>query len=291
MTTQEIVRKLQDRIRRLERVPRAAGADIISTGWPPLDRLLPSGGLRRGSLVEWLGTGPGSGAAMLAAGGARQAAEAGGAIVVVDPLQQVYPPALAAWGVDLDRVVFIHPQNQKDEGWAWDQALRCPCVAAVWGWIERIEGREFRRWQLAVETSGCVGLLMRSDAARNQPTWADVRLGVEPQRGARGPRAGVVVPSSHDRVHQPDAQARGNWTTFVCASGECAGRRLRVEVLHCRGAACGGSVQLVLDEWTGQLHEGGERHASLSRSLAAPVARAKARPRATGTDGMSGRRL
>jgi protein ImuA len=275
MATQEMVRKLQDRIRSLEKIPRAVDADVLSTGWPPLDRLLPNGGLRRGSLVEWLGQGPGNGTAMLALAGARQAAEAGGAIVVVDALRQVYPPAMAAWGVDLERVIFVHPQNGKDELWTWDQALRCPGVAVVWGWVERIESREFRRWQLSVETSGCLGLLIRPGEAKAEPNWADVRLWVEPQVAANFQLASRS---------QPGRQAGS-------LSPRNSGRRLQVEVLHCRGAAGGGRVHLVLDEWTGQLREVEERHASLSRTLAASVARAKARPRPTGTYGTSDRRL
>ena len=211
----DIVEKLRGRIRSVEKSRRGPGEAALSTGWPPLDALLPGGGLRRGSLVEWLAAGPGSGAALLSLEAAQQAAQEGGAIVVLDRRHEVYPPALAAWGVDLERVIFVQPQNARDEGWAWDQALRCPGVAAVWGWVDQVDDRLFRRWQLSAEASGCVGLLVRPGAARTEPTWADVRWWVEPQSAA-------------------------------------AGRRMRVELLRCRHAGSG-SVELVLDEWTGQL--------------------------------------
>jgi protein ImuA len=273
----EIVKQLQGRIRSLEQPRRGTGEKPLSTGWPPLDRLLPGGGLRRGSLVEWLAAESGSGAALLAWQAARQATQEGGAIVVLDRRREVYPPALAAWGLALERVIFVQPENARDEGWAWEQALRCPGVAAVWGWIERIDDSLFRRWQLSAETSGCLGLLLRPGAARTEPTWADVRWWVEPQAAA-------------------------------------AGRRLRVELLRCRPAGSG-SAELVLDEWSGQLciptpkkglvatrtsgdcspfqsplpwlsHlEQEERHVAHPRPLAAQLARATARPRATGTDG------
>jgi protein ImuA len=254
----------------VEQSRRGPGEAALSTGWPPLDGLLPGGGLRRGALVEWLAAGPGSGAAVLAWGAARQAAQEGGALVVLDRRREAYPPALASWGVDLERVVFVQPQNARDEGWAWDQALRCPGVAAVWGWVERIDDRLFRRWQLSAEASGCVGLLVRPAAARTESTWADVRWWVEPQLAA-------------------------------------AGRRMRVELLRCRNAGSSGSVELVLDEWTGQLCdtapnmglaplrtmgacpnfrsnlEQEERHVAHPRPWAAQLARATARPRTTGT--------
>ena len=273
----EIVEKLRGRIRSVEKPRRGPGEALLSTGWPPLDRLLPGGGLRRGSLVEWLAPEPGSGAALLAWQAAQQAAQQGGAIVVLDRRREVYPPALAAWGVALERVIFVQPENARDEGWAWDQALRCPGVAAVWGWVERVDDSLFRRWQLSAEASGCLGLLLRPGAARTGPTWADVRWWVEPQAAT-------------------------------------ADRRLRVELLRCRPAGSG-SVELVLDEWSGQLGDPapkralapiwtiGEypnlqsqshfqsnleqegRHVTHPRPLAAQLARATARPRPTGTGG------
>lgn len=251
-----IVEQLRGRIRGLEKPRRGLGEGALGTGWPPLDALLPSGGLRRGSLVEWLAAGPGSGAALLAWGTAQRAAMEGGAIVVLDRRRTVYPPALAAWGVDLERVIFVQPENARDESWAWDQALRCPGVAAVWGWVERVDSRLFRRWQLAAEAGGCVGLLLRPRDVRNQPTWADVRWWVEPQPAT-------------------------------------AGRRMRVELLRCRGVGSNGSVELVLDEWTAQLSDPAQvrndveeepRHVAHPRPLAAQLARATPRPRPTGPD-------
>lgn len=269
MAASNLVEQLRGRIRSLEKPRRGPVEAPLSTGWPPLDRLLPGGGLRRGSLVEWLAAGSGSGAALLAWQAAQQAAHEGGAIVVLDRRREVYPPALAALGMALEHVIFVQPENARDEGWAWDQALRCSGVAAVWGWVERVDDSLFRRWQLSAEASGCLGLLLRPGEARTEPSWADVRWWVEPQSAA-------------------------------------AGRRLQVELLRCRPAGSG-SVELVLDEWTGQVcdpapkmapiravaarsHfqsnlEEEERHVAHPRPLAAQLARAAARPRPTGTDG------
>src|SRR5690242_9807019 len=75
--------------------------ETISSGSPGLDRLLPQAGWPRGSLVEWLSEEPGSGAATLALVAAREAHAAGGAVVVVDRTGTFYPPAAAAWRLDL----------------------------------------------------------------------------------------------------------------------------------------------------------------------------------------------
>jgi protein ImuA len=219
---------------------------LIGSGCGALDRLLPDGGVRRGSLVEWLQGGSGSGAATVALHYARQACREGGVLVVMDRFQQVYPPALAAWGLDLSRVVLVYPPNAREEIWGWDQALRCTAVAAVWGEVQQIDARAFRRLQLAVESSGGVGLLLRPPDTRAQPSWADVRLWVEPR-------------------------------------GALQNRRLCVQLLYCRGAAARGEVQLELDEWSGRLQQAREKHETHTRHLAAELARAKTHRRSTGT--------
>jgi len=253
--TSKIVDKLQDQIRCLEGSCQARDEEVISSGCDALDRLLPFGGLQRGSLVEWLSSGPGSGVATLALLSARQACRDGGALVVPDRNRQIYPPAIAAWGVDLAQVILIYPKNKRDQFWAWDQALRCPGVAVVWGWVDQIDPRQFRRLQLSTETSGSIGLLLRPIEMRSQPTWADVRLLVEPRPSERH-------------------------------------RRMRIELLRSRGGADSDCVQLEFDEWTGQVCEVKEnKHETHSRALAAQLARAKAHARPTGTYGAPNRAL
>src|SRR5438034_217321 len=75
----------------------------VPTGWPALDRVLPFGGIRRGTLVELLDARSGSGAETVAAALTRAACRWPGVVVVVDRDRQFYPPALAAWGVPLRR--------------------------------------------------------------------------------------------------------------------------------------------------------------------------------------------
>ncbi len=43
-----------------------------------------------------------------------------------------------------------------------------------------------RRWKLAAEVGGGVGLLFRPDEARREPVWADLRLRVTPLSGGQG---------------------------------------------------------------------------------------------------------
>jgi hypothetical protein len=197
---------------------------VIGTGVVSLDRRLPTGGVPRGSLVEWLGERAGSGAETLALVLAREACRDRGVLVVIDPRREFYPPAAVAWGVAAERQVVVHPADDAAALWAADQALRNPAVAAVWLRRDRLRPTDARRLQLAAEASSAVGLLLRPMSARGQPSWADVQLAVEPR------------PAGH-------------------------GRRLRVTVTRCRGGPAGGVADVELDDINGNPCEG-DNHAT-----------------------------
>jgi hypothetical protein len=151
-------------------------------------------------LVEYLGYG-----ASLAFVAARVACE-DRPLIVVDRRQEFYP---ASWGIESPRAVLVWPASDADALWACDQALRCVGVGAVVMQCGRLDHRNFRRLQLAAETGGTLGLLVRSSKFRGQPSWADVQWLMEPQ------------------------PARERW-------------RLQVDLVRCRGGA--GRVILELDE-------------------------------------------
>jgi hypothetical protein len=226
------------------RAPRS----VCPSGFRGIDRLLPGGGIGRGSLVEWIG-GPASGATSLAfavasrllaarpaTAGKRPAAGdppgATGTILVVDRRGRFHPPAVLPWlerstdsrpkpgGQAIGPLVVVRPAQNEDEIWAIDQALRCPGVTAVLAWPEQISSTAMRRLQLAARGSGAVGFLVRPERARREPSWAEARLNVTtvssgPGRFGANPSAGGV-PS-------PSGQA-----TEVRLVGSLAVRRMRV---------------------------------------------------------------
>ena len=215
MATQALVQQLQNRIERIETGARADDGQKISSGCAAVDALLPEGGYRRGTLVEWVGglglrpvsrdhatTGQrpmppkssgGCGADYLSLLTAANACADGGALVIADRNRQFNPPAAAAIGIDLGNVVVIRPPEEKsphdrrydDEFfWAIDQALGCSAVAAVWGSVDRIGERWFRRFQLSAEASGTMGLFVRPASSIGQPGWSEVCWHVAAQRSS-----------------------------------------------------------------------------------------------------------
>jgi hypothetical protein len=211
--------ELRRRIARLE-MTRPGGHAPVTSGCVALDQFLPEKGFRRGTLIEWLSAGDGTGACTLALLAAREMCQNGGVLVVVDRCRDFCPPAAIRFGIEAEQLVVIRAESAADNDWAMDQVLRSPAVAAVLAWPERIDGRTFRRWQLAVEQGGGLGLLLRPAAARADPSWADVRLLVESR--SSGPR-------SHKRL-------------------------LRMIFLRCRGGTDGHTVDVELDDETYRVH-------------------------------------
>jgi hypothetical protein len=218
-----LVDSLREQLSRWEARRPLRDTSSISSGCAALDALLPWGGLPRGALIECLERDEGvGGAGILALILARQAALEGGVIVILDRQCWFYPPAAALLGIDLEAVLVIRTPRARDQLWALDQCLRCPAVAAVWAPLEHLDPRDFRRLQLAAESGGGLGLLVRCSATRKQPSWSDLQLLIQPRAcGAEDVRGG---------------------------------RRLRVELTRCRQARSGGTIDLEIDEVTGAMH-------------------------------------
>lgn len=194
-----VVRELRDRIEdHRRRNARRAGwtKHFTPTGLVPLDRALPHGGVPNGAVLEILADADGVGASSLAMRLAA-AMSLSRAVVVVDTRGDFYPPAVEAWGLALTQLIVIHTLRSAEAFWAIDQALRCRAVAVVIAPIAAVEERLSRRWQLAAESSGAVGLIL-APAGRRDKSFAAIRMLVE---GA-APAAAPEVPQ---HWHSPPA--------------------------------------------------------------------------------------
>lgn len=147
-------------------VPVEAAAPF-TTGLAALDALAPAGAFARGAVHEVLSD-PRHGRplafAMLLAKSA--ASQGDGAVVWCDPAGTLYPPAVAAAGISLDRLYLLRPKTEAERVWALAECLRCRGVAATVAEVGDLSRVEARRLQLAAEHGGGVGVLLRH-AARN----------------------------------------------------------------------------------------------------------------------------
>ena len=256
-TIHQRLERLRGQIRGVETACRAKDPATISSGVPAIDSLLPGGGYARGSLVEWLAPAAGCGAEWLALQLARRAAADGGAIVIIDPRRDFYPPAAVALGLRLEQLVIVQGRRGDDLYWAIDQALRCTAVAAVWAagslgaassnadpFLGNIDERWLRRFQLSAEQSGALGIFVRHISVARQPTWCDIQWRVATPRLGSDSRIG------------DDSQ------------GEL--RPISLQLLKCRGATSAGqTLDLELDTRSGEL-----RRAHKETDRTAPVGQA-----------------
>jgi hypothetical protein len=258
-----LVQALAERVREFQTARRRGNSRVVSTGYAALDRALAEscesrrdsptwGGFRHGTLVEWLAGGEGGGATTLALASAREACGASGTLVVIDRRRTFYPLAAMASGVDLSRVILVRPANDRDETWAIDQSLRSGGAAAVLAWPEKLDDHLFRRLQLAAEAGGSLGLFVRPAAARQEPSWAEVRLLVEPMASfARGSFKTVsgegdspILPRGLGKIGTvPDGFET---SSSVATSDGAAPRRVQVEILRSPGRVAAQGARLVL---------------------------------------------
>ena len=188
----QLLQRLRSRIAAIEHggsgIPH--GDECLPLGVPEIDAHLPWGGLAAGAVHEILdGDAPTSnsttkiGGALNGAVTAFAAAIAGKAqqararpIVWIaprtGPRESLYAPGLAGFGLDpVDLIAVRVPPGGNFAAtalWAMEEALRAPTIGLVCAEIEALDLTASRRLQLAAETSGGMGLLLRRDVGRRR---------------------------------------------------------------------------------------------------------------------------
>lgn len=161
------VNALRDELRRLER-GGAGPCSRVTLGLPEIDAAL-EGGLPTGCLHEILGSardGAATGFCLALLSRLMRPSRAGEARPVLWCGRRIdlYGPGLAAWGVDPDRLILVEAAKPADLLWAMEEGLRCAGLMAVVGEIDRLDLTAGRRLQLAAETGGVTGLVLRPNA-------------------------------------------------------------------------------------------------------------------------------
>ncbi len=196
---------LQAAIARIERGGAAAARyDAVPLGLPAIDAVLPGGGLAAGVVHEVTGSAAGGFVAMLAGRFAGPVLWC----VMAHARTELYGPGLAAFGLDTRRLVIARCANRQDMLWAMEEGLRDPALAVVVGEPDRaIALTASRRLQLAAETGGVTGLVLR-----------------------RGAEEGALAPSALFSRWQADSVP-----VLGMPGSPAEGARWRLALLRCRG--------------------------------------------------------
>ena len=155
---------------------------VIPTEFPELDRVLPGGGWPLGAITEMLVDGYGIGELgllmpALTALTKEDPANPKKWVAWIAPPFIPYAPALQQRGVNIDRLLMIHPTSGgKNRLWAIEQAVRSGSSAGVLAWVATGDDVVLRRLQLAAEAQGCWVVLFRPASARRERSPAALRV-------------------------------------------------------------------------------------------------------------------
>lgn len=73
-----------------------------------------------------------------------------------------FPPALAAFGIAPDRIIFVEVKRARDILWVMGEALKCKALVAAVAELPTMDFAQSQRLQLAVEKSRVTGFVLRS---------------------------------------------------------------------------------------------------------------------------------
>lgn len=123
------IERLREQIRKLQAAPRTYLSGL-RTGIAPFDGLFPGGGLPLGQAIELWGEAA-SGRTSLALRAVAAAHREARLAAFLDGPRELYPPAAAALGVQLERLLIVRPKAPGQLIWSAVQLLRSGAFACV----------------------------------------------------------------------------------------------------------------------------------------------------------------
>jgi protein ImuA len=157
----QTIAELREAIDKIDGGSRRA-RKALAFGVPAIDGRLPNGGLAYSAIHEIAGGGSdsiqGAVSALFTAG---IAARTKGPIIWCLTRTDLFMPGLVQVGLHQDRVIFVEGRDEKDVAESFEEALRFGGLGAVVAELVRLPMDMSRRFQLAAEKSGMMGLIIR----------------------------------------------------------------------------------------------------------------------------------
>ena len=174
-TKKDIIAQLQKDILSLQGFKTATKNNAVDAALGSIKNAFPNASFPIAAVHEFISTCPEDTAAtggficsLLAA-----LMQKNGASIWISASRNIFPPALKAFGISPDRIIFIDLKKEKQIMWAMEEALKCKGLSAVIGEMQELNFTDSRRLQLAVEQSKVTGFVLRRNP-RNINTTACV---------------------------------------------------------------------------------------------------------------------
>lgn len=167
----DIISQLQTEIHRLEGY-KPANCTSLEMTLGPIQKAFPKGAFPTGAVHEFLSTEKEDMAAVrgFIAGLISQVMVHQGATLWISANRQVFPPALANYGIQPEQLIFVDVQHERDIMPVFYEALKCSAISAVVAEARNLDFTTSRRLQLAVEKSQSTGFVIRNHVQKLNPT-------------------------------------------------------------------------------------------------------------------------
>jgi cell division inhibitor SulA/protein ImuA len=175
-------------------------AQTISTGYPTLDSLLADRGWPKAGLMELLSAQSGIGELRLLGPALSElSAKERRWITWINPPHIPYAPALAEIGIDIGKVLLVHPKTHEDALWALEQAVKSGSCSAALAWLDdsKLAAKDVRRLKLAARRGESLTVLFRPSTAAQRQSMAELRI--------------LMQPAAADRLSIEILKRRGGW--------------------------------------------------------------------------------
>lgn len=152
------------------------GAQALSSGYADLDKALPQGGWQPGQLCEMYPQGYGCGDMHILLPTLATLSQQSRWIMLIAPPAIPYSPALSMAGIDVSKLLMVHPKNHKEALWCVEEGLRSGHCSAVLGWLPETDSTAIRRLQLACESQQSLCWIWPSSRQQSNASAAPLRL-------------------------------------------------------------------------------------------------------------------
>lgn len=180
-TKANIIARLQKEILPLQGYKPIAAGIRFDVGLGPIKLAFPNHSFPLGAVHEFFcsGSEDASASSGFIAGIASSLMSNGGASLWISSSQFIFPPALKAFGIEPDKIIFVNVANEKERLWAMEEALKCNGLSTVVAEMPEVSFKESRRLQLAVEQSRVTGFIIRRNP-KNLATACVTRWRIKP---------------------------------------------------------------------------------------------------------------
>lgn len=151
-------------------------ADVVATGFTPLDAELPGGGWPRRSLTEILQPQPSLCEWRLLGHCLRSMVEGGGELMLVSPPHAPHLPGLEQYGLKAGKLVWLDARLPSERLWATEQLIKSNPQGAILAWLPQARSEQLRRLQVCAQSCEALVFLFRPAAAQFEASPAPLRI-------------------------------------------------------------------------------------------------------------------